>query len=77
MESFVNDVEQELATRWPGTRVVTFGHLGDGNIHLGVGPVQDPLGVESIVYKRLGEAGGTISAEHGIGLEKKAFLSIS
>jgi FAD/FMN-containing dehydrogenase len=77
MESYVNDVERELATRWPGTRVVTFGHLGDGNIHLGVGPVQDRHGVESMVYERLAEAGGSVSAEHGIGLEKKAFLPIS
>jgi FAD/FMN-containing dehydrogenase len=77
MESYVANVESEIKRRWPGTRVVTFGHLGDGNIHLGIGPVEDEYAVQSVVYQHLAEVGGSISAEHGIGLEKKPFLSCS
>jgi FAD/FMN-containing dehydrogenase len=58
--------------------MVSFGHIGDGNIHLvlTVGSL-DPdhvHGAEKIVYEALGRRGGVISAEHGIGLEKRAYL---
>ncbi|TDG12828.1 FAD-binding oxidoreductase [Seongchinamella unica] len=74
MESYVDDLASTLAERYPGTRMVTFGHLGDGNIHLGIGPVEDKHAIESLVYERLGQVGGSVSAEHGIGLEKREFL---
>lgn len=77
MESYVNDVEEELKQRFPEARLITFGHLGDGNIHLGVGPAHDKHAVETIVYERLGKVNGSISAEHGIGLEKREFLPLS
>jgi FAD/FMN-containing dehydrogenase len=77
MESYINDLEQELRTKYPQTRLVAFGHLGDGNIHLGLGGAEDKHGLETIVYKRLQQAGGSISAEHGIGLEKREFLPCS
>ena len=54
--------------------MISFGHLGDGNIHLGVGPAHDKHAVECIVYERLARVNGSISAEHGIGLEKREFL---
>ena len=74
MEAYVNDVEQELKQQFPEARLVSFGHLGDGNIHLGIGPARDKHAVETIVYERLGRVNGSISAEHGIGLEKREFL---
>lgn len=74
MEAYVNDLERELGQRFPDARLISFGHLGDGNIHLGVGPVHDKHAVETIVYERLGQVNGSISAEHGIGLEKREFL---
>ena len=77
MEAYVSDVEAELAQKCPGTRLMAFGHLGDGNIHVGVGPVEDRHAVESIVYGRLTKVNGSVSAEHGIGLEKKAWLHCS
>ena len=55
------------------------GHLGDGNIHLAIsaGPKTGEAreAVERIVYEPLGAVGGSVSAEHGIGLEKKPYLS--
>ena len=81
LDDYVSEVRSALVKRWPEARLITFGHLGDGNIHLvlTVGSV-DPdavRGVEEIVYGALGRRGGVISAEHGIGLEKRAYLSHS
>ena len=77
MENYVAGLESTLAADHPGTRLVSFGHLGDGNIHLGIGPVEDKHAIEKLVYERLGEVNGSVSAEHGIGLEKREFLGHS
>ncbi|HVW73415.1 MAG TPA: FAD-binding oxidoreductase [Rhizomicrobium sp.] len=63
----------------PGARAVSFGHLGDGNLHFNFnspGPGDDPafLGqwdeVQQVVHDIVKEFGGSISAEHGIGAMK-------
>ncbi len=74
MEAYVSGLERDIPVRFPGSRLVAFGHLGDGNIHLGIGPTHDKHAVERLVYERLGQVSGAISAEHGIGLEKREFL---
>jgi len=74
MEAYVNAIEEELKQRFPEARMMSFGHLGDGNIHLGIGPARDKHAVESMVYERLARVNGSISAEHGIGLDKREFL---
>jgi FAD/FMN-containing dehydrogenase len=80
MEAYVDQVRARLSERWPQSRMVAFGHLGDGNIHLGIGvgsmAPEDVHAVEEIVYGSLGP-GGVVSAEHGIGLEKREWLSCS
>lgn len=63
------------------TEVVAFGHLGDNNVHVCV-QMRDRSparvhAVEEIVYAELKPYDGAISAEHGIGLEKRAWLPIS
>ena len=81
MEDYVKEIDSAMKQRWPQSRMVTFGHLGDGNIHLviTVGSLdeQDVRGVEEIVYGALGRRDGVISAEHGIGLQKRAYLAHS
>ena len=81
LEEYVHEVRSGLTALWPAARMVTFGHLGDGNIHLvlsvGSREPQDLHRVEKVVYEALGRHGGVISAEHGIGLEKKAYLEHS
>ncbi len=62
-----------------GVRCVTFGHLAEGNLHVNVlVPPTADLGVEleidELVLGRVLELGGTISAEHGIGIAKAAWL---
>ena len=81
MPAYVERVRRELRALWPGIRVWVFGHMGDGNLHVVVSPDGLPADarprVERIVYEPLRAIGGAISAEHGIGLEKKSWLSIS
>jgi FAD/FMN-containing dehydrogenase len=74
-----------LSARWPGQRSLRFGHLGDGNLHLstdtrslpGLSFAEAEHAVEAIVYGLVAEAGGSVSAEHGIGLHKKPYLGAS
>ena len=81
MEEYVEEVRTRLNDKWENARMVVFGHLGDGNIHLGlgVGSLEPEVvhAVEDIVYEALGRRGGVISAEHGIGLDKRAYLAHS
>jgi FAD/FMN-containing dehydrogenase len=78
MEDYVREVRAGLTALWPAARMVTFGHLGDGNLHLvlTVGSLEPGHvhAVEKIVYEALGRRGGVVSAEHGIGLDKRAYL---
>ena len=56
-------------------------HLGDGNLHIvvatGSGDDATRRRVEEAVYTPLADIGGSISGEHGIGLEKKPWLHLS
>lgn len=81
MDDYVVEVRAKLSERWPDSRMVVFGHLGDGNIHLvltvGSHDPGEVHAVETIVYEALGRRHGVISAEHGIGLDKREFLTHS
>ncbi len=81
MENFVDEVREQLTHRWPGSQMVVFGHLGDGNIHLALTIGSHEASrlhiVETIIYEALGRRGGVISAEHGIGLDKREYLKHS
>lgn len=82
MESYVAEVKRDLASKWPDSSLMVFGHLGDGNLHVIPGRFPDASpatrhGVEAVVYGRLRERQGSVSAEHGIGLEKRPYLDWS
>jgi FAD/FMN-containing dehydrogenase len=77
MEEFTSKVEQTLTEVLPEADCVTFGHLGDGNIHFCVGPAADKSIVNNVVYGELGRLGGAVSAEHGVGYDKKSYLKYS
>lgn len=82
-EGYVEKLSNDVAKRWPYAHCSIFGHLGDGNIHVAVGSKDpaagsvDPDELCAIVYEPLAALGGSVSAEHGIGLEKKPWLYIS
>lgn len=77
MEEFTHQVDLQLKQVLPDAHCVTFGHLGDGNIHFCVGPVADKTVANKIVYGELARLGGAVSAEHGIGYDKKGYLNVS
>ena len=62
-------------------KVITFGHLGDNNLHVSVlcegARTSHMKTIEQHVYGALKPFGGAVSAEHGIGLEKKPWLGIT
>jgi FAD/FMN-containing dehydrogenase len=78
-ETFVSRVRAALLDTFATVRTVTFGHLGDGNLHLGVhlGPrtLERALEIERCVYGIVKEFSGALTAEHGIGRFKREFLA--
>ena len=62
-------------------RIFPFGHVADGNIHFIIGKKENSPeiieAVNEIIYANLAKNKGSVSAEHGIGLDKKAYLDTS
>jgi FAD/FMN-containing dehydrogenase len=80
MEGYVGEALARLEQEWPAYRRFVFGHLGDGNLHIiAAGPFsrEAKAGIERCVYEPLAARGGSVSAEHGIGLEKQPWLALS
>ncbi|MBB6424454.1 FAD-binding oxidoreductase [Sphingopyxis sp. JAI128] len=85
MPAFIAENPRRLATVYPGARALSFGHLGDGNVHHHVQPPPNVDGVawlaehgaavSRLVYSHVIELGGSISAEHGIGQMKRDILA--
>jgi FAD/FMN-containing dehydrogenase len=61
--------------------IFVFGHLADGNIHFIIGKTNNDeektKKINDIIYKNLKKNSGSVSAEHGIGMDKKAYLKTS
>jgi len=75
MEAMVAAVGRELKARDAAAELFAYGHVGDGNLHYSIFPASLPRAeVDELVYRPLQAVKGSISAEHGIGIEKKAFL---
>lgn len=84
LEAFCAELGALFARRYPGWEVCLFGHIGDGNLHVNV---MKPADLEKAAFlARVKEAdrdlfdlvkahGGSVSAEHGIGLLKKPWLA--
>ncbi|PTU28256.1 FAD-binding oxidoreductase [Stenotrophobium rhamnosiphilum] len=81
MEAYVIEVQARLKKRWPNSRCDVIGHIGDGNLHFFVTPGCEGENLhhqsDEDVYAPLQPIGGSISAEHGIGTEKRVHLGIS
>lgn len=79
MADYMVCVKQRLRERFPQGSIAFLGHVGDGNLHIavGAGTAQDREAVEACVYEPLKPFAGSVSAEHGIGLEKRSYLGIS
>jgi FAD/FMN-containing dehydrogenase len=78
--ALVEELEAALAQRRPGLDVLYFGHVADGNLHVGVrmsGHSIPARQIEETVYAVVAARRGSISAEHGIGTLKRDFLHLS
>jgi FAD/FMN-containing dehydrogenase len=81
--AFIREADTAVTNLIPGARPLPFGHLGDGNIHYNI---TQPAGadkaeflarwheVNELVFAIVRKHGGSISAEHGIGVLKREFL---
>jgi FAD/FMN-containing dehydrogenase len=81
--AFLHEMQALLAREYPQVEVIWFGHIGDGNLHINVlkpAALSDAQfiaqceHVTKLLAATLQRHGGSISAEHGIGLVKKAYL---
>ncbi|MDB5776448.1 MAG: 2-hydroxyacid dehydrogenase [Herbaspirillum sp.] len=77
---FIDATDALLRRQFPGCRTITFGHLGDGNLHYNVAApdgmddtafIAGQAKVNRLVYDSVDRHGGSISAEHGIGALKR------
>jgi FAD/FMN-containing dehydrogenase len=77
---FIRQTDAELLRARPGVRTVTFGHVGDGNVHYnvsgpeGVAPevfIKETAGINRLVHDSVARFSGSISAEHGLGQLKR------
>ncbi|MBV8634018.1 MAG: FAD-binding oxidoreductase, partial [Burkholderiaceae bacterium] len=77
---YIHTTDALLQEAFPGCRMVTFGHLGDGNLHYNVSPPEGGSDLEFIarqedinrvVHDSVNRFNGSISAEHGLGALKR------
>ncbi|RZI82461.1 MAG: FAD-binding oxidoreductase [Rubrivivax sp.] len=84
--AFIGEIDRIVASRYPDFRVVWFGHIGDGNLHLNI-LKPDDMGKEEFfakcasvndeVFQTVARYEGSVSAEHGVGMTKKPYLGYS
>lgn len=79
MADYVAETRAALAARWPGARLMVFGHVADNNLHvvasIGADTESRHGAIGEIVYAGVLARRGSISAEHGIGLDKRVPLA--
>jgi FAD/FMN-containing dehydrogenase len=76
---FAERCEAALRAVWPDIVYLFFGHVGDGNVHIGVSldgmRDADADAIDRCVYAVVRDMGGSVSAEHGIGMLKRSYLA--
>jgi FAD/FMN-containing dehydrogenase len=80
IDAFERTCQARLRESWPSAQTICFGHLADSNLHMFVTADETPFpekAIDDIVYGCVRDWKGSISAEHGIGLLKKPYLSYS
>lgn len=86
LEAFTSELESVFSARYPGWEICVFGHIGDGNLHVNIMkpdelPKEEFLrhthDADHAMFELVRKYHGSISAEHGIGLLKKAHLGYS
>jgi FAD/FMN-containing dehydrogenase len=80
---FLTEIDEVVTQHYPDFEIIWFGHIGDGNLHLNILkpealPKEDffakCIEVNKWVFEIVQKHGGSVSAEHGVGLVKKDYL---
>ena len=75
LAEFVDRVRSEVGAARPGSATYLYGHVCEGNLHVGIiGPAPEDEAVDDAVLRLTIELGGSVSAEHGIGVAKVGWL---
>ncbi|MBM6545107.1 FAD-binding oxidoreductase [Janibacter sp. YIM B02568] len=85
LSDFVELTGRRLGERLPGVRLITYGHVGDGNLHYNLSPARGEgealracaAELTEIVYDEVRRRSGSISAEHGVGTAKRDAVAVS
>lgn len=80
MDLYVKTIVARIKEIDPGAFTIVFGHAGDGNLHVELHHEHTPdrrQELERLAYQITSEFGGSISAEHGIGIVKRPYLKMS
>jgi FAD/FMN-containing dehydrogenase len=79
MQPFLEAVERELKAALPDCKMLVFGHIADSNLHFlcYTGRKEDVKKIYGVVYGTVGKYRGSVSAEHGIGVQKLPYLHYS
>jgi FAD/FMN-containing dehydrogenase len=80
MDAAIGAMRRQIAALAPGATLITYGHMADSNLHLAILPAtrsDDLADAVKAVYDIVGQSEGSISAEHGIGVLKRPYLSRS
>nr|WP_249808255.1 FAD-linked oxidase C-terminal domain-containing protein [Bradyrhizobium sp. CW9] len=80
MDQYVKTIVARIKEIDPGAFTIVFGHAGDGNLHVELHHEHTPdrrQELERLAYQITSEFGGSISAEHGIGIVNRPYLKMS
>ena len=78
LAAFRAELDAAVEHAAPGARLVVFGHLALGNLHVNVlGPDPDDDAVDDAVLRLVARHGGSIAAEHGVGVAKVRWLPLT
>ncbi len=79
--AFAELIGNRVKRRWPEAHVSFYGHIGDSNLHICLSTIYPPgegkPEADELIYDGVREFGGSISAEHGIGVLKRSYLGYS
>lgn len=76
LAEFANAAEQLITSAAPEASTWIFGHVGDGNLHVNITGFEGDDSFDKLIYELVISMDGSISAEHGIGTSKAAYLSL-
>lgn len=86
LRAFCDELDGVFASRYPGWEICLFGHIGDGNLHVNVMKpdamekadfLKQCSDADHAMFELVRKHQGSVSAEHGVGLLKKKYLSYS